>query len=254
VRLLNSLRLASVVACIFLAFTLLAGCATNTHSHFIHFSQPELRLIPVISLQRIASAHSEDEVVVVKVDGHTQPVGVKEFKRRESVIVYGVDGKETEIVFSAITDLQVFKKQQTANQTVSHKVSNVSGAAEGLVYAPLLPVAIGTWPLLRAMGLDQSKNESDNARARLIYHGLSRQDLLSGVGIPREKYSCIQKLNLREKRDIAHEIWVYDESLVLRGGRTLFIDQGTGIVSHNSFHTTFFKNSSSFSCLPLINP
>ncbi len=249
-------KITSLLACALFVSLLTTGCATATHS--VDFSKSELQLIPASSLQRMASAHAADEIVAVRVDGHAEPVEVKEFKNKDSATVYSAGGKEAEIQFSEITKLLIFKKPKAPEQNDRQKgvgASTVGSAAvETLAYAPIVPLAIGTWPLLRAMGLDESKNSADSAKARMIYHGMSRQELLAGIGIPKEKYSCILKLHLKEKPDVAQEIWVYDDGKVLRGGRALFIDLETGTVTHNSFDTNFFKDSVSFTCSPLAVP
>lgn len=246
----------SLSKCALFVSLLSTGCATTKYS--LDFSQSELHLIPARSLQRIVSAHPADEIVAVKVDGHGEPVEVKEFKNRVSATVFGADGKVEEISFSEITALLISKKQKAPDNGDHQKNSSAttvsSGISEAMIYAPMVPLAIVTWPLLRAMGLDESKNSRDNAKARLIYHGMSRSDLLESIGAPKEKYFCLLKLHLKEKPQVAQEIWVFDDSQVLRGGRSLFIDVGTGTVSHNSVNTTFFKGSDSFTCSPLTTP
>lgn len=253
---LRRFRLSSSAAFALFTSFIATGCATSTHS--VGFSKSELQRIPTPSLRRIVAAHAADEVVAIRMDGRDQPVEVKEFNNRDSATIFGPDGKEAEIRFSDITALVIFKKPKPPEPTQRPAGASASAVAsatvEALAYAPIVPLAIGTWPLLRAMGLDESKNSADNAKARLIYQGMSRQDLLASIGEPKEKYSCILKLRLKDKPDVPQEIWVYDESKVLRGGRALFLDVGTGTVSHNSFHTTFFRDSDSFDCSPSVAP
>lgn len=247
------LNVSSLIACALGVLLLATGCAGTTAS--IDFSKSELQRIPGSSLQRIATAHAADEVVAVRVAGHDGPLEVKEFKNRDSATVYAADGKEVHINFTDITELSIFRKPKTPEPAAPPKGASPSDIAfTALVYAPIVPVAIGTWPLLRAMGLDGSKNSEDEAKARLVYTGMSREDLLESVGKPREKYSCILKLNLKDRSDPPLEIWVYDDEKVLRGGRTLLIYLDRGTVSDNSFHTTFFKNNSHFACSELAVP
>jgi hypothetical protein len=108
--------------------------------------------------------------------------------------------------------------------------------------------------LFRAVGLDRHKNEDDNSKARRVYQGMTRKDLLESVGEPSEKHACRLKLNLEDKPEIPQEIWVYPDEKVLRGGRTLTIDLATDTVSHNSMHTSYFKKSKSYSCSQLSVP
>ena len=124
---------------------------------------------------------------------------------------------------------------------------NGSGTAdavgETMIYAPLVPVAIGTLPFLRAMDLDAGKNDQDEEKARLVYEGMSKNDLIKNIGEPKEKYHCEAK-----NGSGIEEIWVYNKGEVLRGGRALFIDLGKGVVYYNSYDTTFFKNSDWLNC------
>jgi len=248
-------RVWSLNACVLCVSLLVNGCASTPS---IDFSRSDLKKIPLSSLQRMASAHAADEVVAVRVSGSDRPAEVKAFESRDHVTVYADDGKEEDVKFSDISALLIFRKPKPLEQAEPKKGSSASGAAaaagEALAYAPIVPLAVGTWPLLRAMGLDASKNSKDNAKARLVYLGMSRKELMESVGEPREKYSCILKLHLKDRQDVPQEIWVYDDDKVLRGGRSLSIDSGTGTVSHNSFHTSYFKDSDSFRCTPLLVP
>lgn len=235
---------------------LTTGCSTATHS--IDFSKSELQLIPTSSLKRMASNHSADETVVVRVGGYGAPLVVKEFNNRDTATVFDADGKEVGIPFADITELLISKKPKVPNQTESYQKSGTkaasSGVGEALIYAPLIPVALVTWPLASGMGLDESKNEMDREKARRIYQGMSRNDLLGSIGPPIEKYSCFLKFNRNEKQGVADEVWVYDERKVLRGGRALFINIDKGAVYQTSHHTSFFKQSDTFDCSTLVTP
>lgn len=236
-----------VAVCVSLLTT---GCSTTPHS--IVFGKYELQLIPAISLQRIALAHAADEIVAIRIEGREDPVVVERFKRKDYVIVRTADGGEAEIGFSDVTALMIARTPKLPEKIDNNKgpgaTAFASAAGEAFVYAPIVPLAIGTWPLLRVMGLDAAKNGDDNTKAGLIYRGLSRMDLLESVGMPKEKYACTLHLGLEGKPKVPLEIWVYDDSKVLRGGRTLSIDVDTGTVYHNSFHTHYFKDSNSFTC------
>lgn len=238
--------ISSLFTCALFVSLFVSGCATTSRS--IYFSKSELELIPVSSLRRMVSTPAADEVVIVGLDGRDGYFEVKEFKGKDSAIVSGLEGKAAEVRFSDITALLIHKKPEAQKQMNPPKEastsSSASATAEALIYAPLVPL-VTVSPLFGAMGLNASDNSADNAKARLIYHGMSRQDLLSSIGTPKEKYACILKL---PAKGVAQEVWVYEDRKVLRGGRALFIDRDTGAVSHNSFHTSFFKGSGSFDC------
>jgi hypothetical protein len=104
------------------------------------------------------------------------------------------------------------------------------------------------------MGLDESKNELDREKARRIYQGMSKSDLLGSIGPPIEKYSCFFKFTRKEKQGVADEVWVYDERKVLRGGRTLFMYIDKGVVYQTSQDTSFFKQSDTLDCSTLVAP
>lgn len=235
---------------------LATGCSSTQNS--ISYSKSELQLIPYISLKRIASNHAPDEIVAIRINGRDAPVEVKEFENRDYVTIYTDHGKEERIRFYDITELLIFRNTKKPQQTESQKGTSASAVASATIetsaYMPIVPLAIGTWPLLKLMGLDASNNNEDNRKAWIIYRGMSKKDLLESIGEPKEKYSCILKLHLKDKPDVPQEIWVYDDNKVLRGGRALSIDIETGTVSHNSFHTSYFKDSNSFTCSPLVEP
>lgn len=230
----------------------LSGCSATSHT--VGFSQSELQRIPASSLQRMVRERAADEVVALRVAGRDEPVEVKAFKSKDTATVHTADAGEAEIRFADISELLIFRiplPAQTDSSKQGIASSGTSSAGEALIYAPLIPLAL-TRPLFRAVGLDGQKNEDDNSKARRVYQGMSRKDLLESVGEPSEKYACL--LNLHNKPAIPQQIWVYPDEKVLRGGRTLTLDLATETVSHNSMHTSYFKNSKSYSCSPLSVP
>lgn len=220
----------------------ISGCASKTAS--IDFTRSELRLIPNPSLHNLMSLYSTEtsEIVIETINKKT--FRVKNFIDKDYAIVTANDGNDINITFSDIDALKLVKKIQTPKQPSNMTTSGaVDAAAEALAYAPIVPLAVGTWPLLRAMGLDAQKNSDDGKKARLIYVGLSKTSLIQSIGNPKIKYHCLTD---QEKNEL--EIWVYENEKVLRGGRALFIDVKDGTVYHNSFHTTFFMDSEYFRC------
>jgi hypothetical protein len=221
---------------------LVTGCSTTTTS--LKFTQSEVKLIPSIALQKIMSSHSINETVTVSAKGLDGAAEVKGFVGQEYVIVTDLDAKEVKIKIADIIEIERIRKMKTPANSRDKKGSSTADAVgETLIYTPLIPVAIGTWPFLRAMGLDAKKNDEDEEKARLIYEGMSKKDLILNIGEPKEKYHCEAK-NARGDE----EIWVYEKGQVLRGGRTLFIDLDKGVVYHNSYNTTFFKDSDWLNC------
>lgn len=239
------------------AIMLTGGCASSGANvgTSIGYGRSELQLIPAKSLERLASNHAADELVAVKVEGQSDPVVVRFFSGKDHVSVLAPQGQEQLVRFADVTDLLIIKLPKKDQQAAVPARTTASGAAgavgEALVYAPMVPIAVVSWPLLNVMGLNGAKNSDDTARAGRIYMGLSRQDLIESIGEPREKYACTMRVKLKGKPDEAEEIWVYDEDKVLRGGRTLILESANGLVWHNSFSTTFFKESDTFECKPL---
>lgn len=231
---------------------LAAGCASTGAA--VGYSRSELQLIPGKSLERMANRHAADELVAVKVEGRSDPVEVRSFTDKDHVTVVASEGLDQQVRFSDVTDLLIFKRPRKDEQQAAPNRATASGAAgaigEALVYAPLVPLAVATWPALNVMGLNASTNSADDERARRIYEGLSKQELIDSIGRPKERYACIKK-NPRDKDDAAEEIWVYDDDRVLRGGRTLIISNQSGLVTYNSFHTTFFKDPNWRDCKPM---
>lgn len=245
------------VALAICAFLSIVGCSATSTS--IAYSRSEVGLIPGSALQRLASAHSASKVIVIKTTGSSEQFEVKEFKDKKSVVAVTPDGNEITIDFSKMSELIIKDKPKPKPKQVetndSPRKSSASelvyGAGEVLIYLPLIPVAIVSWPLLRAMGLDEHKNNADEHKAELIYIGLSKNELLHEVGEPKEKYVCQLKGGPNDHFEPT-EIWIYENDRVLRGGRALFIDIAKGVVGYNSHHTTFFLDSSSYSCSALL--
>ena len=221
---------------------LVTGCATTTTS--LNFTQSELKLVPIIAFHKIMSSQSMNETVTVRAESLDGAAEVKGFVGQKYVIVTDMDEKEVKIRIADITEIERIRKIQTPTNSREEKGSGAADAiGETLIYAPLVPVAIGTWPFLRAMGLDAKKNAEDKEKARLIYEGMSKKDLMLNIGEPKEKYHCEGK-----NGSGAEEIWVYEKGQVLRGGRSLFINLNKGVVYYNSYDTTFFKNSDWLNC------
>jgi hypothetical protein len=117
-----------------------------------------------------------------------------------------------------------------------------AGCVEMVTTLPLALVALPLWGVFRVLGEDPAKNQEDESKARFVYEGMSKNDLLTYIGQPKEKYMCIPKGQYQLSKEEAHtEVWVYRKDQVLRGGRALVIGSGRGEVLENSYDPSFFK-------------
>jgi len=207
----------------------------------LKFTQSEVKRIPVVLLHKVLSSVAMNETVKVRAKSFDGPAEVKGFEDQEFVIVTGERGKEIKLAISEITEIERIRRIKRAANSHEKTGSNTAEAVgETLIYTPLIPVAIVTWPVLGISGLDAGKNAEDNWKARLVYEGMTKEDLRAYVGEPKEKYHCKAK-----GRSGDGEVWIFEKDLVLRGGRALFIDLQKGKVYHNSYHTSFFKDDCS---------
>lgn len=236
--------------CVFAAWAV-SGCATPSAPYWKEtaygtwdFSPAEVERLPKISVRRIlslASAGPNQRIQVLvkarKLDGTAR---VRGLSGPREVDVTDAHGREMKIAISGITDIRTTRSVRVVPR---HEASGQSAQALGVfaLYAPLIPVAAATGPLLGAMGLDARRNARDNEKASVAYVGLSRAALIRNLGEPRERYRC-------DGRSGSGEVWIYDPKRVLRGGRALFIASDKGVVYHTSHNTSFFKKSSSMRC------
>jgi hypothetical protein len=224
-------------ASIFLANFLVSGCAATTTS--LKFTQSELKLVPVVEFQKVLSSGAMNETVEVNARSIDGTAVVKGFEGQKYIIVTDKYGQEIRLSISEITQIERIRRIKRPDTTAKKSKSNNGEAVgETLIYAPIVPVAIAMWPALRASGLDAGKNAEDKRKARLVYEGMSKEDLKTYVGEPKEKYYC-------KAKGKAYEAWVFEKDKVLRGGRALFIDLESDKVYHNSYHTSFFKDDCS---------
>jgi CRISPR/Cas system CMR subunit Cmr4 (Cas7 group RAMP superfamily) len=224
---------------IFLTAFSVSGCAVTTTS--LKFTRSELKLVPAIAFEKVLSSCTTDETVEVNARSIDGRAVVEGFEGQKHVIVTDKHGQEIRLPFSEITEVERIRRIKRPDTTAKKgDTNNAEAIAETLIYAPLVPVAIAMWPALRASGLDAKKNDEDELKARLVYEDMSKEDLITCVGKPKEKYYCEA-----EGKSTAHEVWVYEKDKVLRGGRALFIDPGSNRVYHNSYNTSFFKDDCS---------
>jgi len=232
---------------------LASGCATTATTGVPYWektsygswrlSRAEVRKLPIIARRNILSSASRSEHQIIRIlvkapglDGFRE---VKYPPGQEDVVVTDGQGQDVRIKIDKITEIQSIRQLKREPREKRAK-GDREEIGYLLIYAPLIPVAIVTWPLLRVMGLDAVKNAEDKEKAERAYGGMSRQDLITYVGEPVEKYHCYDKYG-------GHEVWIYGKDQVLRGGRSLFISLTEGDVYHTSHDTTFFKDS----CSPL---
>lgn len=242
-------RFHSIVTCASIAILMAYGCATTpywttTSYGTMTYSQAELEKLPHISIKNILSSGSADDQIRVEIIVRSRelksPAKVKRLAGQKDVIVTDAYGQEVQIEIDQITEIERIRRFKVVPRktTMGEKADT---AGEVLIYAPLIPVAIASWPILRMFGLDAVKNDDDKEKALLAYGGMSKEDLTMYVGEPKEKYYCKNKYG-------DQEIWIYEKSQVLRGGRALFIYLDDGVVYHTSHDTTFFKDSNSLNC------
>ena len=233
---------------ILIVFSITSGCATSTIPYWEkttygtwEFSQAEVELLPIVSIRNILSLLSENDVQKIQIfvkSRNQDGVGkVKRMAGQENVIVQDARGEEVRLNFAQITEIQAIRYiRRTPRQKTPDETAEEVGEAVEL--APMIPVAIATLPFLSAMGLDAGKNDEDKGKAALAYGGMSKNDLITHIGDPVERYHCEDKYG-------GHEVWTYRKGQVLRGGRVLFIGLADGKVYHTSYNTNFFKDSCS---------
>ncbi|PJA31546.1 MAG: hypothetical protein CO187_08860 [Zetaproteobacteria bacterium CG_4_9_14_3_um_filter_53_7] len=128
--------------------------------------------------------------------------------------------------------VEVYRVYHPRQQAAPSAPANTAEAVgETLIYAPLVPVAVVSWPVLSSMGLDEHKNSEDPEKALLIYEGMTRSELEAVQGKPVEKFSCARESG----KGASYELWAYEKEKVIRAARFLFIDQQTGKVNFASF-------------------
>ena len=218
---------------------LISGCATTETS--LSFTQSELKVVPVVAYQKLLSSTAMNETVEVKVRSIDGIAVVKGIEGLKYVIVTNQRKQEIRLAIGEITEIKrirEIKRSETFQKLGKSNTTEVVG--ETLIYAPLIPVAVAMWPALRVSGLDAGKNAEDNRKARLVYEGMSKEDLKTYVGEPKEQYHCEAK-----GRSDAYEVWVFEKNRVLRSGGALFIDLESEKVYHNSYNTSFFKGDCS---------
>ncbi len=244
----------SRVAWLVVVMCMAAGCATRvgwytTEYGTMEYSRGELERLPGISIRNILASGRKDENVWIQVfveaEGTDGWAAVRRLEGDDAVRVVDAQGREASVALAEITTIRRVRRlwQGPREKTGEEKAAE---AIEALEYAPLVPLAILSWPILSATGLDAQKNADDEEKAELAYGGLSRKELLAHVGQPREKYFC------REVKGVTGiEIWVYDDQKVLRGGRAMFIDLRDGAVYSTSVDTKFFREPGWLDCRPM---
>lgn len=214
---------------------LVTGCATTS----LKFTQSEVKLIPVISIQKVLSPRSTiSDTVFARVWSAHGVAEVKGFEGQDYVIATDtLQGKEVKLAISDIVEIERIRRMKSTDTSAGQNQGSTAEAiGETLIYAPFAPLVIFK-PLFGAMGLDEEKNSADREKASLAYVGMSKEDLRTYIGEPKEKYHCKGK-----DGSGASEVWIYRNDLVLRGGRSLFLRLDNGSVYHTSNDTSFFKD------------
>ncbi len=131
------------------------------------FSQEEVEMLPNISIRKILSSITEDEVVRVQILVKTQSLDgftkVKRLSGHEDVYVTDAHGQEVKIKIARITEIQSIRKIK-----INPRKKKTGETAEKLVefalYAPFIPAAIVLLPFLKSMGLDAGKNADGDVK------------------------------------------------------------------------------------------
>lgn len=226
-----SLRSTLTTLLITALFSALAGGCALSSSKAVKFSSSEVEKIPPAAMTRLLLSGSENVSLVVKASSQSEPLTVWKPDTEGYVIVTNAKAEASRMALSEIREIyRVYHPKKTIR-----KSSGTSTTAEevgvALIYAPLIPVGVASWPVLSAMGLDEQKNSEDREKARLVYDGLTRPELEGIQGAPVEKYLCQRT----DRKDSPVEIWAYEKEKVIRAARYLFIDTKTGKVYFSSF-------------------
>ena len=225
-----------------------SGCATtnapfwkNTSYGTWNFPNSEVKILPIISIRKILSSASVTKnqrlQILIKAQNIDGIAEVKQLVSPDDVIAIDEHGKETKVKLAQIMEIQTTRWVwiERGGETIG-KAAEAS--AEALLYAPLVPLAIAGWPFWRSAGFATD----DSGKAMLAYEGMTKEDLVTYIGNPVEIYHCNDEYG-------GHEIWVYKEDKVLRGGRALFISSNKGKVFHASNDPNIFKKSTGCSAL-----
>lgn len=218
---------------------MVTSCATTSPS--LKFTQSEVKLIPVVAIQKVLSPASTNETVKVRAKNVNGPAEVKSFEGQECVIVTDEHhGKEVKLPISEITEIEhIWRIKRPANSGGKHQANSAEAVGESLIYAPMIPIAVSTWPFLRMMGLDEKKNSRDREKALWIYGGMNKDVLRESIGEPKHRYLCKSE-NSRDR----FEVWSYENDQVLRGGRFLFLNLDKGKVYFSSWRFPSWANCS----------
>lgn len=228
------------ISVITLAFLVMSGCSSKT---YVRYSRSELELVPEIAFIRLLLPDASLFTVEVSASELDSPGFVKALADQQHVIVTDVQGRDLVLPFNEIDRLRYLSAREQPESSRDVSVGETAGYA--LIYGPMVPIAVAALPVLSAFGLNEGKNSADERKAALVYKGMSRNQLRTYIGEPKERYSCDGYAGYTE-------VWVFENDVVLRGGRALFIhlDSDMGNLRYdsvwdNSENTTFFRDSCS---------
>ena len=181
-------------------------------------------------MRKLLLSGSDSVSIVVKAPPYPGPLTVQRSDGDEHVVVANAKGAVSRLPIGEISE--VYHVYHLKQQTVQSAPSNTAEAVgETLIYAPLIPVAVVTWPVLSSMGLDEHRNSEDREKALLLYQGMTRSELEAVQGKPVEKYNCLRQSG----KGTPYELWGYDKEKVIRAARYLFINLDDGKVGFASF-------------------
>jgi hypothetical protein len=148
-----------------------------------------------------------------------------------------VGAKELKIAITEIKEIEEIK--QTERAYTSGGECSANCVVESVFWSLFIPPALALYPLLYplfyVLGINEEVNSKEREKADLIYRGMTKAQLRTRIGEPKQKYLC-------NYENWEFEVWNYNDRQVIRGGRFLFIDPKAETVS--STEPSFFPNLS----------
>lgn len=204
------------IVILFLSIFMVSGCATS--SSIMKFTQSEIEIIPDIAIHRIFLPHYFSDMVKVEAKGIRKPMIFKRFEGQAYIVATNPrSGKEVTLAINDITQIEYIKLPKNIGKSSGGMTASeaVEGAALLSSIAILAPFAFVIWPFYDDPMADQKREVEENRKAKLVYIGLTTEQLIESIGEPLERNLC----------GSWREIWIYNEDKVLPGGKFLTIDR-----------------------------
>ena len=222
------MRASTTIIIVAMLLSLVSGCTSSPQA--LRYSQSEVERIPLTAKRKLLLSGSNSASIVVKAPPYSGPLTVQRSDDDEHVVIANAKGAVSRLAIREISEIyRVYHLKQQASQSTPNNTEEAVG--ETLIYAPLIPVAVVSWPVLSSMGLDEHRNSEDREKALLLYQGMTRSELETVQGKPVEKYNCLRQSG----KGTSYELWGYDKNKVIRSARYLFINLNDGKVGFASF-------------------